>query len=73
MAGTKKGEQNLPRKRENTKTRKSLCFSLRFIAAYALRTVVPPGLPILPDFLCWWAFEVHSYDCTPTASTGYLY
>jgi hypothetical protein len=48
------------------------CFSLRFIAAYALKTEVPPGLLLLPDHLCWWALEDHSYGCAPTASTGYL-
>jgi hypothetical protein len=33
------------------------CFSLRLFAANALKTVVPPGLLILPDLLCWWALD----------------
>jgi hypothetical protein len=29
-------------------------------------------MPISPDLLCWWAFEVPQYVDAPTAVTGYL-
>jgi hypothetical protein len=34
---------------------------------FSLRFYGPSGLPISPDLLCWWGFEVPKYVGTPTA------